>query len=325
MMMLQIIRYVKAMIMNALFSEEDRSGKRLTDVSEEKHPRLTLTYFDVPGIAESIRTCLNYCGISFEDLRVTRDEFENMRSRKEFPYDQVPVMTSGATLIAQSKAILRYVGRMGHMHPSTPITAATIDQWLELHTEFMQPLAISMYPGRFGIDVMMNSSTSSLQADFKDRHRSWCRETHLPKYLSYIEAELATTRASQAFVDVSLSDARDPVDAAMTDRQDDVETDSVSDTTDTPCENDVDGSDHVETWLGGMDSMSIADVCWACTLSWLASDGFDGISSSDFDSFPRVREYMYACNSVLSNADGSDAASDYEEDDKKEKKEKKEN
>ena len=99
---------------------------------------------------------------------------------ERFPYGQLPVLEhEDGTVVAQSKAILRYVSKHCRLYPSDKLNAAIVDQWVELHTEFMQPILLSMFPARFGI------------VDFdKDAHRTWVRETHIPKYFAYIDEDL---------------------------------------------------------------------------------------------------------------------------------------
>jgi glutathione S-transferase len=147
-------------------------------------PELELTYFDISGLAESIRKTLRYGQVPFTDTRITREKFENMKKDSCFLYGQVPMLTvNDADDIVQSKAILRYAGRLTRMYPSkNPLNAAYIDQWVELHSEFWFPLAMNMHPEKFGLEW---------NADQRKRHRGWCIMNHIPKYLSFLDAELS--------------------------------------------------------------------------------------------------------------------------------------
>lgn len=47
-----------------------------------------------------------------------------------------------------------------------------------------------------------------------------------------------------------------------------------------------------DTWLGGMDGVSVADVCWYSTLETWFAGRFDGIDSSTFGPYPMLRAYI---------------------------------
>jgi glutathione S-transferase len=142
-------------------------------------PELVLTYFDARGLAQAIRETLRFGGVPFEDERLGHDEF--LRRRAEFPFGQLPVLTVAPSepALAQSKAILRYAGRLTRTLPtSSPMDMALCDAWIELHTEFMAPIVLSMYPERFGLPAWTPATRAA--------HRRWLHETHLPKYIAML-------------------------------------------------------------------------------------------------------------------------------------------
>lgn len=47
-------------------------------------PSIVLTYFDIPGPAEAIRLAFYIAGVPFEDRRVSRNDFANMKSGINF-------------------------------------------------------------------------------------------------------------------------------------------------------------------------------------------------------------------------------------------------
>lgn len=159
----------------------------INDENEEDkfdYPELELKYFDMKGLAESIRMSLNYFDVPFIDTRLTKEEFTE--EKESLLFGQVPEMTiienKEETSIVQSKAILRYVGKLTRMYPSKiPIHAALIDQWIELHTEFMFPLTLNMYSEKFGLMLTEHDKVS---------HRKWCIDVHIPKYLRFLDDEL---------------------------------------------------------------------------------------------------------------------------------------
>jgi len=154
---------------------------------KEPLPELELIYFDIAGLAESTRKVLRYGEIPFTDSRITKEKFENMKDTSCFLFGQVPMLTvDGTDDIVQSKALLRYAGRLTRMYPSkNPLNAAFIDQWIELHSEFMFPLAMDMYPEKYGL---------IWTAHEKKQHREWCINKHIPKYLTFLDTELEFTQ-----------------------------------------------------------------------------------------------------------------------------------
>lgn len=139
-----------------------------------------LVYFDIAGLAQSIRDTLTYAEVDFVDERVSKEEFETIKPT--LPYHQLPVLhvnDDERTVIAQSKAILRYSSKLAHTYPSNPVFAAMIDQWCDLHTEFMSLMMINIHPDRFGIEKYD-----------KNGHRKWLIKEYIPKYMQILETEL---------------------------------------------------------------------------------------------------------------------------------------
>ncbi|KAJ3025282.1 UNVERIFIED_CONTAM: hypothetical protein HDU68_007304 [Siphonaria sp. JEL0065] len=93
------------------------------------YPTLKLTYFGIKARAEPIRLALAINDIPFEDERITREQWVALKPTT--PFGQVPILTvNESTVIAQSTAILRYVGKIGplKLYPEDPLKAAVVDQ-----------------------------------------------------------------------------------------------------------------------------------------------------------------------------------------------------
>lgn len=90
-----------------------------------------LTYFDFPASrGEECRLALHIAGVAFEDERLKGDDWP---ARKEqTPYGSLPTLeVEGHGVLAQSNAILVYIGREHGLHPR--------DNWLAArHEELMQ-------------------------------------------------------------------------------------------------------------------------------------------------------------------------------------------
>ncbi|KAJ3229846.1 hypothetical protein HDU81_004966 [Chytriomyces hyalinus] len=93
-------------------------------------PKFKLTYWDAKSRAEPIRLAFAINGIPFEDERVSREHFA-AELKQSAPFGQVPILTVDNKLVlAQSTAILRYVGRIGpvKLYPEDPTKAVIADQ-----------------------------------------------------------------------------------------------------------------------------------------------------------------------------------------------------
>lgn len=156
-----------------------------------------LVYFDVRGLAQATRDTFNFAGIKFEDRRITFDEFKDEFKAKA-PYGQVPTLElDGDLTISQSKTILRYVSKKARTYPRNLEYAAIIDQWCDLHTDFMNLLVINMYSERAGL-----AGTGYDPAI----HRSWLLEHHIPRFFDYLEEELKDDQWLGKMDQISMAD-----------------------------------------------------------------------------------------------------------------------
>eukprot|EP00899_Mesostigma_viride_P023281 jgi/Mesvir1/4137/Mv13049-RA.1 len=90
---------------------------------------MKLSYFDLRGRAEPIRLALSIAGIEFQDDRVSREHFPEMKP--SLPFGSLPVLEIDGTMYAQSNALLRYVGRLTGLYPQDPLAALKVDQILD--------------------------------------------------------------------------------------------------------------------------------------------------------------------------------------------------
>lgn len=87
---------------------------------------ISLTYFDFEGSRGlECRLALTAAGVPFEDIRVTRDQW--LALKPTVPFGGLPVLTDGERRLAQSNAILGYIGRGHGLHPADPWRAAEHD------------------------------------------------------------------------------------------------------------------------------------------------------------------------------------------------------
>jgi glutathione S-transferase len=109
-------------------------------------PKLKLSYFDFDGgRGETIRLALSIGKIPFEDDRLSREGFMEMKNT--LPYGALPVLFIDGKPLAQSNAICRYVGKLTDMYPSNPWQAALCDEILDTVEEVTMHIGATMALG----------------------------------------------------------------------------------------------------------------------------------------------------------------------------------
>jgi len=87
---------------------------------------LTLTYFNFDGSRGlECRLALTVAGVPFVDERLTRDQWGERKPTA--PFGGLPVLRDGDRALAQSNAILGWVGRTHGLYPTDPWVAAEHD------------------------------------------------------------------------------------------------------------------------------------------------------------------------------------------------------
>lgn len=97
--------------------------------------KLALKYFDIAGRAEPIRLVLALGEYNFQDIRLRGEEWGE-KEKETCPYRQVPVLYIDGAPMAQTKAVLRYLGRVTQfqgkfLYPSDPYVAAKVDEQMD--------------------------------------------------------------------------------------------------------------------------------------------------------------------------------------------------
>lgn len=102
-----------------------------------------LTYFDAPvSRGEECRLALYLAGVDFEDNRIKSEDWGRLKGWA--PFGSVPVLeTAGKPPLAQSNAILAYVGRKYGLHPKDAWEAARHEAILAAVEELRAALAPS--------------------------------------------------------------------------------------------------------------------------------------------------------------------------------------
>jgi prostaglandin-H2 D-isomerase / glutathione transferase len=82
-----------------------------------------LTYFDAAASrGEECRLALHLAGVPFEDERLNRDQWAARKAST--PFGALPVLAIEGRQLAQSNAILRFIGSQHGLHPAEPFEAA---------------------------------------------------------------------------------------------------------------------------------------------------------------------------------------------------------
>ena len=134
-----------------------------------------LTYFDAPvSRGEECRLALHLAGVDFEDDRIAGGSWPQLKP--ETPFGSLPVLeVPGKGRLAQSNAILRYIGSQHGMHPSDPWEAARHDAILAVCEELR---------GRFA------HSLTTKDADEKKRLREELSASYLPMWAKSVEQQI---------------------------------------------------------------------------------------------------------------------------------------
>jgi len=116
-------------------------------------PTYKLSYFPVTALGEPIRAIFALAGIPFEDERVPGEEWGKRKTDPSSPFfgQQMPALQitddSGANqVLFQSRAILRYVGKVGKydgkaLYPEDPMMQYYCDEVIEMVEDFRPHMA----------------------------------------------------------------------------------------------------------------------------------------------------------------------------------------
>jgi prostaglandin-H2 D-isomerase / glutathione transferase len=150
-------------------------------------PSIKLTYFDIEGVAESVRLALALSNTEYEDIRVAFPDWGALKPT--LPYGQLPVMTiDDGPMLTQSKALLRHVGATysSTLYPTNkilPIEEAigVVEDLQKSFSPAMNPQKALMPDGYFSTDE---------GKEVIKKLRETFIATDLPKYMKFLAALL---------------------------------------------------------------------------------------------------------------------------------------
>ena len=163
--------------------DEANRGMKRKETEQEKHdqPTLKLYYFDIKGKAESIRLICAYAGLKLEDYRFSnRDEFLAIKASSRLPFGQVPMLEiDGKHAMAQSTAIMRYLGKLSGLYPTTDhILAQKVDAVMDQAADVFMGSTVLTYGLRYAIDL----SPEAIEKSYEHFN-----QTVLPNHLKRVE------------------------------------------------------------------------------------------------------------------------------------------
>ena len=90
-----------------------------------------LVYFPEPGRAEAIRVALTLSKLEWEDIEVDGAVYTEMKNNGELPWKMLPVLQTPNGTLAESSAILRFVGKSAGLVPENSYQAAKADEFMD--------------------------------------------------------------------------------------------------------------------------------------------------------------------------------------------------
>ena len=166
---------------------------------EYTYSNFKLYYFDLPGKGEPIRLACHFANIPLEDIRLSFDQFTEMKNQGELKFGQVPCLVATATdsmtgkseviNVCQSASIMRFLGRISFenecyktIYPANNLKeAAFIDSLLDQEIDMFTGLTVSRYQARFGFGFLSESP------ELVKTVRKSLNEEVLPRHLSFFE------------------------------------------------------------------------------------------------------------------------------------------
>jgi glutathione S-transferase len=134
-----------------------------------------LIYFDAPmSRGEECRLALHIGGVEFEDVRLKRDEWLELKPKS--PFGSLPLLElPGQPTLAQSNAILVLVGRRHGLHPKDDLEAARHEAMM-CHVEDLR--------GQVGHTLFMTDEAE------KKKAREGLAASYIPTWARNVERQI---------------------------------------------------------------------------------------------------------------------------------------
>ena len=146
--------------------------------------------------AEVLRVSLFIGNISFEDVRISREEFREviltgkLRNGMSIPFHQLPVLEIDGKIVGQTGAIARFCGKLSGLYPENDLLAAKVDQIIDTATD---------------ITNLVSPTVREKNEIIKKDKREKLSNKLLPRWFTYLENILENEKGSTWFVDNKMS------------------------------------------------------------------------------------------------------------------------
>jgi glutathione S-transferase len=139
-------------------------------------PTCRLTYFDYSGSrGEECRLALALNDVDFEDRRLSRDQWKELKPTS--PFGSMPIFEiEGRPPLAQSNAILAFIGRTYGSHPKDPWDAARHEALFAAVEDLRSAIA---------------PTGATEDAEEKKRRREAFAEGYLNRWCTHVERQIA--------------------------------------------------------------------------------------------------------------------------------------
>lgn len=173
-------------------------------------PAYKLTYFDGRGVAEAARFLFKYGEVEFEDVRVKRDDWPQLKESKsnfflntrcflifivETPFGQLPVLEHNGKQIGQSISICRYLAKVVKLTGNDDWENLEIDATVDTINDLRQSNMHFFYffvQKVFILFVFMSEISAAhweQDAEKKKKLRETLLNETIPYYLQRLEAQ----------------------------------------------------------------------------------------------------------------------------------------
>ncbi|CAG4942576.1 unnamed protein product [Parnassius apollo] len=110
---------------------------------KQKMPKTKFYYFNLKALGESCRLLLAYAGEEFEDIRVSSEEWAELKPKT--PFGQLPILEIDGKQYAQSNAICRYLGHKYGLAGSNIEEDLIIDQNVDFFSDIRAKAGVVHY------------------------------------------------------------------------------------------------------------------------------------------------------------------------------------
>ena len=149
----------------------------MTEISrsttQEEMPRYILTYFNTRGRAEPIRLILAQAGVDYEDKRITREQWAQLKPQT--PFGHIPILEVDGKVLSGSLPVTRFLAERHGLAGSNDVENAEIAGIVDCITDLIAQMI-----------KWMSEKDETCKAELKKE----MDKVHTPKHLSNLEKHI---------------------------------------------------------------------------------------------------------------------------------------